>query len=111
MARLLRRLAPQLTVSLAFIHACAVQQFLQTWYSAASLIDLTGVSNNVSFFVHDSVLIAIYLSGVSNLRHAGKNTHYCFSNYGFNRGLKLPEFLCKSSIGFSNHRLNRGLKH
>lgn len=39
MARLLRRQTPQLTVSLAFIHACAVQRFLQTWYSAASLID------------------------------------------------------------------------
>ena len=34
-----RRKAPQLTVSLAFTHACAVQRFLQTWYSAASLID------------------------------------------------------------------------
>lgn len=39
MARLLRRQTPQLTVSLAFIHAYAVQRFLQTWYSAASLIN------------------------------------------------------------------------
>ena len=38
-ARLLRRKAPQLSVSSAFTHACAVQRFLQTWYSAASLID------------------------------------------------------------------------
>ena len=42
-----RRKAPQLTVSLAFTHACAVQQFLQTWYSAASLIELPPSLKNI----------------------------------------------------------------
>ena len=74
MAQLLRRQAPQLTVSLAFIHACAVQRFLQTWYSAALLIEPVCLLNDIR--VRENKRIAVIMAYALDL--STKNVYPVF---------------------------------